>query len=147
MAKVNYATDTNVALLLTGIADDVSANLAAYSLTISDNWVNSLIDPVSVTATPALVMQAAEYYAAAFTLRNVYDVSEGDSVTAIWYEKTARELLNSYVAQNTDEDSEVHPYSSSLSPSDIFTTRNVRTVEDPLDGMHDDVEDEFDNQR
>jgi hypothetical protein len=148
MVKSNYATEANVYLLLTGIVDDISAGLMTYSLTTSDNWANGLLSsPVSVTSTPPLVMQAAEYYSASFILRNLYDVSEGDSGTAIWYEKAARDLLNAYVTSVADENSEVHPYSSSLSPSTVYTERDLRSVYDPLIGEHDDVDDTWDSER
>ena len=134
MVKSNYATDTNVYLLLTGVADDISAALMTYSLTTSDNWANALLSaPVSVTSTPALVMQAAEYYSASFILRNLFDVSEVDSGTAIWYEKQATDLLSYYISQNSTEDSEIHPYSGNLTPTNVFMQRNKRTVIDDTD--------------
>jgi len=148
MVKSNYATDTNVSLILQGISDDISASLLSYACGAADIWADSILSaPVSKTATPAKVMQAAEYYTAATILRMLYDVSVEDSPQVIMYEKRARDLLNSYVADNVDETSDAHPYSSSMSPSEKFTQRNVRNVIDNDEYDENYVEDEWDSER
>lgn len=147
MVKSNYATDTNVSLILIGVADDISASLLSYACGAADTWVETIIDPVSKLTTPAKVMQAAEYYTAATILRMLYDVSEVDSPTVLDYEKRARDLLGSYVADTADEDSDIHPYSSSMSPSGKFTERDIRTVVDSDESEEYYVEDEWDSER
>jgi len=142
MVKSNYATDTNVSLILIGVSDDISAGLLAYALGAADVWVESNIDPVSKTSTPAMVMQAAEYYTAATILRMLYDVSVEDSPQVIMYEKRAIDLLGSYAQSIADEDSGLHPYSSSKTPSHRYTDRVLRDTQDPDEWEHHYVDDD-----
>ena len=54
-------------------------------------------------------------------------------VDAVKFEKMAEELLSAYIAQNLNEESDAHPYSSNLTPTAVYTGRNPRSVEDDLD--------------
>jgi hypothetical protein len=148
MPKTTYATDTNVSLILIGLGDDVSASLLAYGCSAADIWADSILSsPVSKTTTPTLVMQACEYYASATLLRILFDVSEEDSPTVLDYEKRARDLLGAYVASTADEASDIHPYSSSHTPSHNFTERDIRTVVNSDESERYYVEDEWDSER
>ena len=136
---MTYGDSTDLGTLCTAIADSVSSTLKSYALEVADTWVNSKIEGVSTTSVPDLVQKAATYYAYAFILRNLYDTSESEANGIIWYEEQAQDLIEAYVAQSANEDSEVHPYSSNLSPTNVFTKRNIRTIEDDLD--YDDIDD------
>jgi hypothetical protein len=117
----------------------VSSNLKSYALEIADTWVNSKVTGVSTSSVPDLVEKAATYYAYSFILRNLYDTSLDDTPMAKWFEDEAKRLLDAYIGQNLNEESDEHPYSSNLSPTNVFTQRNKRTVEDDTD--YDNVDD------
>lgn len=136
---MTYGDSTDLGTLCTAIADSVSSTLKSYALEVADTWVNSKIEGVSTTSVPDLVQKAATYYAYAFILRNLYDTSDSEANGIIWYEDQAQDLIEAYVAQSANEESEVHPYSSNLSPTNVFTKRNIRTIEDDLD--YDDIDD------
>ncbi len=136
---MTYGDSTDLGTLCTAIADSVSSTLKSYALEVADTWVNSKIEGVSTTSVPDLVQKAATYYAYAFILRNLYDTSDSEANGIIWYEEQAQDLIEAYVAQSANEESEVHPYSSNLSPTNVFTKRNIRTIEDDLD--YDDIDD------
>lgn len=130
---MTYGNSTDLTLLCTSIADSVSSSLKSFGLEIADTWVNSKVEGVSSSPVPDLVEKAATYYAYAFILRNLYDTTDGDAIGLQWFEDTAEKLLESYVAQNATEESEIHPYSGSLSPTNVWTKRDIRTIEDNLD--------------
>lgn len=135
----DYGSSTDLGYLITPIANDVSANLKAYALEVSTTWVNSKL-PAPITGTvPDLVEKAATYYAYVFLLKNLYDTTGEESPMMDWYEKQANDLLAAYVEQTATEESTMHPYSGSLSPTNVFMQRNKRTVEDDTD--YDDVND------
>jgi hypothetical protein len=115
----NYGNTTNLGYILSSVSDSVSSNQKTYALNSADNWINSQIAPITGT-TPALIQQAAEYFAAAFLLRMLYDTDSEEAQTAVWYEKQANDTLSAYIAQNdiTEYDS---PYSSRLTPSRVFS--------------------------
>lgn len=117
----HYANTTNLGYLIEGLDDSVPSNLETYALTASDNEILSKTTDISITNTPALIQQAAEYFAMAFILRKLYDTSQEDTVSADWYEKKAKEYIGAYASQNLDEDSDIHPYSSSQTPATNFT--------------------------
>lgn len=143
---MTYADSTNLGYIIASIADSVSANLKSYAITVADNWVNAQVGVISGT-TPALVKQAAEYFAAAFILRNLYDTDSEEAATAVWYEKMAHDMLEAYQAQNPgateDYDS---PYSSSMTPTEKYMDRNIRTEYDPDEFEEDNVINEWDSE-
>jgi hypothetical protein len=120
MTKANYATENNIKTLYTPITDSVSSSLLALSLTYSDNYIDSQYPDqnISKTATPALIMQAAEFKAMEFILRNLNDTSDGELPTADWYKKEADRLIESY--GSSDEESLTNPYSSSKTPTNSY---------------------------
>jgi hypothetical protein len=126
----DYGNATDLALLYTALADSVSSNLKTYALEVSTTWVNSKVEGLSTSSVPDLVEKAATFYAYSFILRNLFDVSESDTESAIKFEKMAEDLLGAYIAQQVIESSESHPYSSNLTPTGAYTGRNKRTVED-----------------
>lgn len=117
----HYANSTNLGYLIADLDDSVSADLESYALTASDNEILSKIQDVSISSPPALIQQAAEYFAMAFILRKLYDTSQEDTITADWYEKKANEYIGAYASQNLNEESDIHPYSSSQTPATNFT--------------------------
>ena len=136
----DYGSSTDLGYLLTPISNDVSANLKSYALEVSTTWVKSKVEGVSLSTVPVFVEKAATYYAYVFLVKNLLDTSiETESLNIDWFEKQANELLNAYIAQNMNEESDAHPYSGSLTPTNVFTQRNKRTVEDDTD--YDNVED------
>lgn len=134
----NYGDEDTLEVLINSVADDVSAELLALSLEAADAWVLSKSESISMTSVPVLVEKAATYYAYSFILRNLYDTNGEDSQTAIKFESMAIELLGAYIEQNSTEDSTIHPYSGSLTPTNVFTQRNKRTSYDNTD--YDNVE-------
>ena len=129
----DYANSTDLGYLITAIANDVSSNLKAFAIEVSTTWVNSKI-PAPLTGTiPDLVEKAATYYAYVFILKNLYDKTGEEDPMMDWFEKQANDLLGAYIEQTATEDSTMHPYSGSLSPTNVFTQRNKRTVEDDTD--------------
>ena len=95
---------------------------------LSDAWINSKVEHVPISPVPDLVEKAGTYYAYAFILRNLYDTVDSEAIGLQWFEDTARKLLESYVAQTATEDSEMHPYSGSLSPTGKWTKRDLREL-------------------
>lgn len=138
----NYGSSTNLGYIIASIDDSVSANLKAYALTGADNWINSKITGLSTTSPPTLIAQAAEYYAAVLIYRALYDVSIEETPTVVWWEETANNLLNSYIAQNPSAGEEASPYSRSSTPTKAYMERNPRTEEPEIDD-HDYVSDEW----
>ena len=136
---MTYGNSTDLGYLKTAISDSVSSNLTSYALEIADTWVNSKVTGVSTTSVPDLVEKAATYYAYSFILRNLYDTSLDDTPMAKKFEEMAEDLLEAYIGQNLNEDSDMHPYSSNLSPTNVFTQRNKRTSYDDTD--YDNVDD------
>jgi hypothetical protein len=135
----DYGSSTDLGYLITAVSSDVSANLKSYALEVSTTWVNSKL-PAAISGTvPDAVEKAATYYAYVFILKNLYDTTGEESPMMDWYEKQANELLGSYVESQATEDSTMHPYSGNLSPTNVFTQRNKRTVEDDTD--YDNVDD------
>ena len=130
---MTYGNSTDLGYLILSITDSVASNLKSYALEIADTWVNSQI-PGGVSGTvPDMVEKAATYYAYSFILRTLYDVSLEDTPSAIKFEQMAKDLLAAYVAQTADEDSEIHPYSGNLTPTNVFMQRNKRTAYDDTD--------------
>jgi hypothetical protein len=135
----DYGNSTDLGYLLTPLTSDVSSNLKSYALEVSTTWVNSKL-PAPITGTvPDLVEKAATYYAYVFLLKNLYDTTGEESPMMDWYEKQANDLLGSYVEANATEESTMHPYSGTLTPTNVFTQRVKRTVEDDTD--YDNVDD------
>ena len=135
----DYGNSTDLGYLINSVSNDVSANLKSFALEVSTTWVNSKL-PAPITGTvPDLVEKAATYYAYVFILKNLYDTTGEEDPMMDWFEKQANDLLAAYVEQNVTEESTMHPYSGSLSPSNVFTQRNKRTVDDDTD--YDDVND------
>lgn len=130
---MTYGDSTDLGTMCTAISDSVSNTLKSLSLEVADTWVNSKVTGVSTTSVPDLVQKAATYYAYAFILRNLYDTSDSEANGILWYEDQAMDLLEAYIGQSANEDSEAHPYSSSLTPTNIYTKRNLRSIEDDLD--------------
>ena len=124
-----YASSTKLGYLLTSITDSVSANLKAQAIIAADAWVESMIGPVSGSV-PLLIEEASTDFAYAYILRVLYDTDSEESQSMVWYEKLARELLDAYLAQNPDTPDYESPYSSNLTPTRLYTKRNLRTVED-----------------
>lgn len=129
----NYGSSTNLGYIIASIDDSVSANLKAYALTGADNWVNSHISGLSTASPPTLIAQAAEYYAAVLIYRSIYDTSIEDSPTVIWWEKTAEDLLNAYIALTPSVSEETSPYSRSSTPTKQYMVRNVRTEDEEIE--------------
>ena len=126
---MTYASSTKLGYLIASIADSVSANLKAQAIIAADAWVESMIGPVSGT-TPLLIEEASTDFAYAYILRVLYDTDSEESQSMVWYEKLARELLDAYLAQNPDTPDYESPYSSNLTPTRLYTKRNLQTVED-----------------
>lgn len=135
----NYGDEDTLELLTNSIADDVTSDLLQLGLDAADAWVLSKSLTISITSVPMLVEKAATYYAYVFILKNLYDTNQEEDPMMDWYEKQAIDLLGAYIAQNADEDSTIHPYSSSLTPTNTFTQRNKRTTIDNTD--YDNVDD------
>jgi hypothetical protein len=133
-----YVSTTELAKHYAALAADVSSNLQGLAVSVGDSWVNSKVEGISTTSVPSQVQMAATLYAYSFILRNLYDTSIEDSDSAIWYEELAENILGSYIAQNANEESEIHPYSGNLTPTNVFMQRNKRTSYDDTD--YDDVE-------
>ena len=128
-----YGDEDKLDTLITALSEDISDDLKTLALEVSDTWVNSKL-PSPITGTiPDLVEKAATYYAYVFLLKNLYDTTGDSSPMMDWYEKQANDLLAAYVEQTATEESTMHPYSGSLSPTNVFTQRNKRTVEDDTD--------------
>lgn len=117
MVKSNYGDPTNVAILYTPIAKSVSVNLLGYAMGASDAWVETKIQGISKTTTPAPVQIAAEYKAMEFILRNLNDAIAVEMPTADWYIKEATSYIGAYIEQTGVEESSIHPYSSSKTPN------------------------------
>ena len=138
----DYGNSTDLGYLITPITDSVSANLKSYALEVATTWVNSKL-PAPLTGTiPDLVEKAATYYAYVFLLKNLYDTTGEESPMMDWYEKQANDLLSAYVEQTATEESTIHPYSGSLTPTHHFTERHLRTVRDDDEYEYDDVDDD-----
>lgn len=135
----DYGNSTDLGYLLTPITNDVSASLKSYGLEVATTWVNSKITGVSTSSVPDLVEKAATYYAYVFILKNLYDTTGEEAPNIDWYEKQANDLLSSYIESVADEESTIHPYSGSLSPTYQYMGRNKRTTDDDTD--YDDVDD------
>lgn len=132
-----YGNSTDLGYIAIGLADDISSDFKSYCLEAADTWVNSKLSaPISGTV-PDAVEKAATFWAYAFMLRSFYDTSINDSPGAMKFEAMAIELLDSYIAKSADEEAESHPYSGSLTPTHVYTQRNLRTV--------DDTDDDYDN--
>lgn len=134
----DYGSSTDLGYLLTPLTNDVSSNLKSYGLEVATTWVNSKLPaPISGTV-PDLVEKAATYYAYVFILKNLFDTMGTEDPMMDWYEKQANDLLAAYVEQNATEDSTMHPYSGSLTPTNVFMGRKKKTVYDDTD--YDNVE-------
>lgn len=135
----DYGNSTDLGYLLTPITNDVSSSLKSYALEVATTWVNSKITGVSTSSVPDLVEKAATYYAYVFILKNLYDTTGEEAPNIDWYEKQANDLLSSYIESVADEESTIHPYSGSLSPTYQYMGRNKRATDDDTD--YDDVDD------
>jgi len=142
---MTYASSTKLGYLIASVDDSVSANLKSQAITTADTWVNSQIGTISGTV-PLLIEEAATHFAYAFILRILYDTDSEESQTMVWEEKLARELLAAYQAQNPDTPDYESPYSSSLTPTEEFMERNIRTEYDPDEDNKDNVTDEWDSE-
>ncbi len=129
-----YGSSTKLSTLITSIADSVSSDLKTLALNVADSWVNSKISGGgSITTIPILLEDAATHFAYAYLLRNLFDVSLEDTAMAQWEEKLANNLIDAYVAQSAEEDSLVHPYSSSKTPTRKELNKNNKTSYDYTD--------------
>lgn len=137
---MTYGNSADLTLLCNSIADSVSSGLHDFALEIADTWVAGEIGSLTgtLTSTPDMLEKAATYYAYVFILRNLYDTSEMEAANMNWFETQANNLIQEYVAQNTNERSTVHPYSGNLTPTNVFTQRDKRTDRD--DTNYDDVD-------
>ena len=136
---MTYGSSTDLGYLITAVSADVASDLKSYVLEVADTWVNSKL-PAPLTGTiPDSIEKAATYYAYVFLFKNLYDTTGEEAPNIDWYEKQANDLLAAYVEQNVTEDSTMHPYSGNLTPTNVFTQRNKRTVRD--DTNYDDVDD------
>lgn len=142
---MTYASSTKLGYLITSVTDSVSANLKAQAIIAADAWVESQIGVVSGTV-PLLVEEASTDFAYAFILRVLYDTDSEEAGSVAWYEKLARELLAGYQAQNPDTPDYESPYSSSLTPTEKYMERDVRTEYDPDEDEKDDVTNEWDSE-
>lgn len=120
----NYANTDNLTTLTADIPDSIPPALLQYALTASNNEIRSKTPNISTDNPPALIQQAAEYFAIAFILRKLYDTTQEENNTADWYERKAKEYIGAYTAQTQDEDSDLHPYSSSQTPNTNFIRTN-----------------------
>ncbi len=135
----DYGDSTDLGYLTTSISDSVSANLKAYALEIATTWVDSFsIDGLTTASVPDLVQKAATYYAYAFILRNLFDTSIADSMSAKWFETEAYRLMEKYSTTLEVENSLTNPYGVSKSPGYVYTNRNKRTSYDETD--YDDID-------
>jgi hypothetical protein len=141
-----YGDEDSLRTLSNALRDDISDDLLTIGLEVADTWVNSKLSaPISGTS-PDAVEKAATYYAYSFILRNLYDTSLSDSPVTIKFETMAIELLDSYIAKSADEEAESHPYSSSLSPTHIYTERDLRTTTDDDDEIYNVSEDTWESE-
>ena len=130
---MTYGDSTDLGVLTTALANDISASLKSLALEIADTWVNSKLSSPITGTVPDLVQKAATYYAYVFILKNLYDTTGEEDPMMDWFEKQANDLLAAYVEQNVTEDSTMHPYSGNLTPTNVFTQRNKRTAYDNTD--------------
>lgn len=136
---MTYGNATDLSVLVESVTDSVSANRKAYALEIADTWVNSKL-PAAITGTvPDLIEKAATLYAYVFIMRTLDDTAEVEAAAWPIYQKQAEDFIGIYVEQNATEESTVHPYSGSLTPTNVFTQRVKKTVRD--DTNYDDVDD------
>jgi len=129
----SYADDANIDIFMKGLKESVNDDLMALSLTVSDNWIDRQVDGLNKSKPPALVAQAAEFYAVSFILNNLYDTSDGQSSVALWYEQEAKDSIKAYSAKHEDKDDLTNPYSSSLTPTRRQMNKNKRTAYDYSD--------------
>ena len=134
---MTYGSSTKLDVLITSIADSVTNNLKTLALEVADSWANSKLGK-PVSPTPDLIEKAATYYAYVFILKNLYDTTGEEDPMMDWFNQQAIDLLGAYVAQNATEESEIHPYSGSLTPTNQFTQRIKRTDRDNTN--YDDVD-------
>jgi len=130
---MTYGDSTDLGVLTTALANDISASLKSLALEIADTWVNSKLSSPITGTVPDLVQKAATYYAYVFILKNLYDTTGEEDPMMDWFEKQANDLLAAYVEQTVTEDSTMHPYSGNLTPTNVFTQRNKRTAYDNTD--------------
>ena len=124
----NYGDGTDLATLYYSITDSVTANMKQLALDTADAWVLTKVNSVP-SPTPNKVEKAATFYAYTFILRDLFDTSLEDSVTAKLYEELALELLESYINDSGDDDEHASPYSSKLTPGNRYSKRDLRTTE------------------
>jgi hypothetical protein len=141
-----YGNSTDLGYIAIGLADDITSDFKAYCLEVADTWVNSKLSAPITGTTPDAVEKAATFWAYAFMLRSFYDTNISDSPGAMKFEAMAIELLDSYIAKSADEEAESHPYSSSLSPTHIYTERDLRTTTDDDDEIYNVSEDTWESE-
>lgn len=91
----SYADMDNIKLILNSIIESISDQQLEYAVNISKNWIEgqvSCLDPENNT--PDLIQQASELYASSFLLRLLYDTDSTEAQTAVWYETTAKDLVD-----------------------------------------------------
>jgi len=122
---MSYCSTPNIITRLNNLSNSISSSLLVLSLEDADNWINSNILETSLPtgSTPAAIQKAAEYYASASILHSLYDTDEVESPIAIRFENRAKALIDNYITSNTSA-AEVHPYSSSRTPSDSKVERD-----------------------
>ena len=125
---MTYGNSTDLGYLVTALADSVSSDLKSYALESADTWVYSKVGYIISGTTPDLVEKAATYYAYYILLTNLDDTSMTVSATSEIWKKMAEDLLDAYIGQIAIESSEAHPYSSNLTPTHVYTERNIRTL-------------------
>ena len=135
----SYADMDNIKLILNSIIESISDQQLEYAVNISNNWIEgqvSCLDPENNT--PDLIQQASELYASSFLLRLLYDTDSTEAQTAVWYETTAKDLVDRFVGQNPSCKNYECPYTYNLTPKRTFMKRNLRTVYDTdiIDGIN-----------
>lgn len=142
----DYGSSTDLGYLITSIADSVSSNLKSYALEVASTWINSQIPGISTSNIPDMIEKAATYYAYVFILRNLYDTDSEESAMMKWYEAQAEALVAAYLAQNPTASDYDSPYSSSLTPTEQYMERNLRTVDDSDEPEEDYVTEEWESE-
>lgn len=128
---MSYADINHVRLILNSMIESISDEQLDYAVQIADGWIDgqiSCIDPENNT--PDLIQQASELYASSFLLRLLYDTDSSEAQSAVWYENTAKNLVDRFVGQNPTCKNYECPYTYNLTPKRTFMKRNLRTVYD-----------------
>lgn len=143
----DYGSSTDLGYLIQSISDSVSSNLKSYALEVSTTWINSQVPGISFVSVPDLIEKAATYYAYVFILRNLYDTDSEEGAMVKWFEAQANDLVAKYISQNPSVEDYDSPYSSSLTPTERYMDRNLRTVDDTNEPDENNVPEEWESER